>query len=202
VAAHPVAPPATSLPPPELLRSPPSDQVAGEPVDLDVLGAVELVPAAEVLARFQEQVALAIAPDDAATHYDLGIAYREMGLLTEAQAEFEQALAAAEGPRTVDCLMGVALCQAARGDATRAARTLKRALAHPAATPVGAAAALYELGVLRQQAGDAGGAARAFLAAERAQPRFRDAAARAGRLQPGAAPDGEASGLDLLPSGA
>jgi hypothetical protein len=94
----------------------------------------------------------------------------------------------------------VALCQVARGGPAAAARTLKQAMTHPALTPVGAAAVLYELGTIREGAGDAQGAAWAFRAAERSVPRFRDAAARAERLQPGAAPaDG---GLGLLPSGA
>jgi tetratricopeptide (TPR) repeat protein len=182
-----------------LLTPPPFDDAAEEhrPAaapdaeevhDADTLGAVELIPASEVLARFQEQVALAVAPDDAATHYDLGIAYREMGLVTEALAEFEIALPSAVGARAIDCLVGVALCEAARGDLPRATRVLKRALAHEALTPPAAAAVLYELGLLREQAGDAPGAAWAFDASERSQPRFRDAAARARGLRPAALP--------------
>jgi tetratricopeptide (TPR) repeat protein len=200
VHAHPVAPPATTLPPPGLLLPPlqHGSGPAGEPVDLDVLGAVALVPAEEVLAQFQAQVALTVAPDDAATHYDLGIAYREMGLTTEAQAEFELAAGSATSPRAIDALVGVALCQVARGGPGAAARTLKRAMTHPALTPVGAAAVLYELGAIREETGDAGGAAWAFRAAERSVPRFRDAAARAERCQPGAAPAG-GDALGLLP---
>jgi tetratricopeptide (TPR) repeat protein len=202
VSAHPLATPATSLPPPELLRPPPGGEAGlpGEPVDLLLLGAVELDPADEAMARFREQVALQVEPDDAATHYDLGIACREMGLTAEAEAEFELAFGSARGPRAVDCLVGMAFCQAVRGDLGRASRTLKRALAHPALTPVGAAAVLYELGALREQGGDRSGAASAFRAAERSQPRFRDAAARAARLQPGTEPEDEATGLGLLPS--
>jgi hypothetical protein len=84
--------------------------------------------------------------------------------------------------------VGVALCEAARGDLPRATRVLKRALAHEALTPSAAAAVLYELGLLREQAGDASGAAWAFDASERSQPRFRDAAARAGRHRAAAVP--------------
>lgn len=207
VAAHPVAAPATTLPPPELLAAPAAAGAApAEPIDLLLLGAVELPPVDDLLASIREQVALQVSPDDAETHYDLGIACREMGLIGEAQAEFERAFASATGPRAVDCLVGIALCQAAHGEPVRASRTLKRALAHPALTPVGAAAVLYELGALREQAGDLPGAASAFRAAERSQQGFRDAAARAERLHPrgpagrdaGGAPDG----LDLVPSGA
>jgi tetratricopeptide (TPR) repeat protein len=204
IRAHTPAPAAQATPALQLATPPPSPAAppAGLEVhDTDLLGAVELVSAEEVLARFQEQVALAVSPGDAATHYDLGIAYREMGLVTEALAEFEQALGAATGPRAVDCLVAVSLCQSARGEHAKASRTLKRALAHPAITRAGAAAVLYELGAIRERAGDATGAASAYRAADRSQPHFRDAAARAERLQPGGGSPGTGP-LDLLPSGA
>lgn len=202
---HPAPPreraPATGLEP-SAAGIPSEGQPAGAPA-LEAGDVVDLVPAEVVLARFREQVALAVPADDAATRYDLAIAYREMGLLTEARAEFEVALGAATGPRAVDCLVGLALCEAAQGHAALAARTLKRALAHQALTPAAAAAVLYELGVVREQAGDARGAAWAFRAASRSQPRFRDAAARAERLLPGSGGTGDAGGpVDLLPSGA
>lgn len=184
---------ATALPPPPVLRA----RAAGVEPEAEAAGpATE--PAADALARFREHLAQQISPDDAATHYDLGIACREMGLLAEAEAAFARA-AAAPGPRAVDALVGQALCQAARGEPGLATRTLRLAMAHPAVTPVGLAAVLYELGALRERAGDATGAARSYRAAEAAQHRFRDAAARAARLDPGGE-DGGAPALGLLPS--
>jgi tetratricopeptide (TPR) repeat protein len=48
---------------------------------------------ASLVKEFQEGIKEAVATDDYSTHYDLGIAYREMGLLREAVAEFSQILA-------------------------------------------------------------------------------------------------------------
>lgn len=42
-----------------------------------------------VLEDFRNGVAEVVQPEDAATHYELGIAYREMGLYDDAVAEFE-----------------------------------------------------------------------------------------------------------------
>ena len=47
---------------------------------------------AEMLERFKEGVAANVDDGDFQSHYDLGIAYREMGLIDEAIAEFQKAL--------------------------------------------------------------------------------------------------------------
>jgi tetratricopeptide (TPR) repeat protein len=47
---------------------------------------------ADMLERFKEGVAANLDEGDFQSHYDLGIAYREMGLLDEAIAEFQKAL--------------------------------------------------------------------------------------------------------------
>jgi tetratricopeptide (TPR) repeat protein len=47
---------------------------------------------AELLSRFKEKVAEHLPPEDAAAHYDLGLAFKEMGLIDEAIAEFQVAL--------------------------------------------------------------------------------------------------------------
>lgn len=46
----------------------------------------------ELLGQFKEKLAEHIAHDDAGSHYDLGIAFKEMGLLDEAIGEFQVAL--------------------------------------------------------------------------------------------------------------
>jgi tetratricopeptide (TPR) repeat protein len=51
---------------------------------------------AEMLERFKEGVAANVEEGDFQSHYDLGIAYREMGLLDEAIAEFQKALRATD----------------------------------------------------------------------------------------------------------
>src|SRR5688572_31615124 len=45
----------------------------------------------QVFMKFKAGVRAQVAEADSATHYDLGVAYKEMGLLGEAIAEFEAA---------------------------------------------------------------------------------------------------------------
>jgi tetratricopeptide (TPR) repeat protein len=49
---------------------------------------------ARMLSQFKEKVAEHLEADDLAAHYDLGTAYKEMGLVDEAISEFQQALRA------------------------------------------------------------------------------------------------------------
>src|SRR5262249_36816940 len=51
----------------------------------------EQVSVDSVFAQFKAGVAAQISESDAATHYDLGVAYKEMGLYTDAINEFELA---------------------------------------------------------------------------------------------------------------
>ncbi len=55
----------------------------------------------EVFAKFKEGVAKQISVDDAQSHYDLGVAYKEMGLLEDAVREFE--VAARDAKRECVC---------------------------------------------------------------------------------------------------
>jgi tetratricopeptide (TPR) repeat protein len=53
---------------------------------------------AEMLAHFRQKVAENIEVEDAGSHYDLGLAFKEMGLLDEAIAEFQVALRGGSHP--------------------------------------------------------------------------------------------------------
>lgn len=55
----------------------------------------------EMLAQFKAQLAQHVSVDDQASHYDLGIAFKEMGLIDEAIAEFQIALRAGQAPLKV-----------------------------------------------------------------------------------------------------
>jgi hypothetical protein len=51
---------------------------------------------AELLSQFKAKVSEHLPAEDAAAHYDLGLAFKEMGLIDEAIAEFQIALRASE----------------------------------------------------------------------------------------------------------
>jgi len=81
---------------------------------------------AKMLEQFKEKVSENIAAGDVRAHYDLGTAYKEMGLLEEAIGAFQAALrASAEHLPTYE-LMGQTFIDMGQPDA--AVRTLQRAL--------------------------------------------------------------------------
>jgi tetratricopeptide (TPR) repeat protein len=75
----------------------------------------------EVLEQFKRGVKEAIGDDDAETHYNLGIAYREMGLIDEAISEFEIAARAPAKAPDAYHLMGVTHADHGRHDDALAA---------------------------------------------------------------------------------
>ncbi len=84
---------------------------------------------AKMLSQFKEKVSENLDADDVRAHYDLGTAYKEMGLLDEAIAEFQQALRAAADHLPTYEIMGQTFLEMGNGDA--AVRSLKRALEVP-----------------------------------------------------------------------
>src|SRR5262249_40074605 len=63
----------------------------------------------EVFAEFKKGLEKVVRPEDVDTHYDLGIAYREMGLLDDAIGEFTVAREGCAGEKKeIDCLTMIA----------------------------------------------------------------------------------------------
>jgi tetratricopeptide (TPR) repeat protein len=82
---------------------------------------------AEMLRRFKKGVSENVDDEDFESHYDLGIAYKEMGLMDEAIAEFQKALrGTARRARTYEAL---GQCFVEKEQYQVAASILKRALA-------------------------------------------------------------------------
>jgi tetratricopeptide (TPR) repeat protein len=97
--------------------------------------------------------------EDLETHYNLGIAYREMGLLEEAISEFQRVASAGEkapGFRyAMQCstLLGLAFME--KGQPAIAAIWYERALKTPGIDQETILALKYDLGVAQEMAGDA-----------------------------------------------
>jgi len=141
----------------------------------------------DVEALFQESRKGGKGPvggDKYETHYDLGVAYKEMGLLTEAIEEFQLA---ARGPtRFVDACTMIAACYKAQRLNTTAVGLLERVLADPRCAGPGGPYVKYDLAVLYEEEGLTDKAARLFADI----PSVFDAQDRLVRLQGGLPPAG------------
>ena len=78
------------------------------------------------ISAFKKGIEDAVAQDDCETHYDLGIAYREMGLLDEAIGEFTKAMG--HPNRYTDALTLIGTCLVSKGDFEQAADLFKKGL--------------------------------------------------------------------------
>jgi tetratricopeptide (TPR) repeat protein len=81
---------------------------------------------AKMLSQFKEKVSQNLDVDDTRAHHDLGTAYKEMGLLDEAVAEFQQALRGAGSHLPTYEVLGQTFLEMENPAA--AVRTLERAL--------------------------------------------------------------------------
>jgi tetratricopeptide (TPR) repeat protein len=84
---------------------------------------------AKMLSQFKEKVSQNLEADDVRAHYDLGTAYKEMGLLDEAVAEFQQALRASSSHLPTYEVLGQTFMEMGKTEA--AVRILERALEAP-----------------------------------------------------------------------
>src|SRR5256886_1317144 len=84
----------------------------------------------EMLARFKQGIDENIDEGDFQSHYDLGVAFKEMGLLDEAIAELQKALRAPDGKLRTSEALGV--CFIDKGAYVVAESILRRALDLPA----------------------------------------------------------------------
>jgi tetratricopeptide (TPR) repeat protein len=152
----------------------------------------------DVFNQFKKGVEQTVRKEDSATHYDLGIAYREMGLLDDAIHEFETALAGNDRKKEVDALSMIGLCRMAKGEKRQAIAAYRRALRSEHLSRDAAKAIHYELGVAYESDGDRQAALWYLQKAAKVDPAFRDVGKRVAALgggpgRPPQDPEGGAS---------
>jgi tetratricopeptide (TPR) repeat protein len=99
---------------------------------------------ADMLRAFKQGVAQNVEEEDHQAHYDLGVAYKEMGLIDEAIAEFQKAL---RGPRDrVRAYESLGQCFLEKSQFQVAATLLSRALVEPGHNDEQLVGVLYLLG--------------------------------------------------------
>ncbi len=111
-----------------------------------------LVDLEEIIDEFKAGVSNTISGEDHESHYDLGMAYMEMGLHDEAIQEFE--IASKGGPMELKCLEMIALCYLEKNEPAAAARELDKALQLPGHGPEETISIRYNLGLANERLGN------------------------------------------------
>lgn len=115
------------------------------------IGQDEQRPAAAALSPSTKGVDEQIDSDDAESHYNLGIAYREMGLVNDAIGQFDQAVK--DVRRRVDALTLKGICLVDKKDFAEAEVVFKLGLATPDLGESQKLSLFYELGLLYEEWG-------------------------------------------------
>lgn len=148
----------------------------------------ESAPLKEVFEEFRAELGEMGAEDeDLETHYNLGIAFREMGLLEEAIGEFQKVAKANDRGKAfryaMQCctLLGLAFME--KGQPSIAAIWYERALLTPGIDTESKLALRYDLGVAQESAGDLDSALKSFSQVYAVNIDYRDVAERISALQ-------------------
>ncbi|MBK8249475.1 MAG: tetratricopeptide repeat protein [Gemmatimonadetes bacterium] len=136
---------------------------------------------AEMLRRFKAGVEENVEAEDYASHYDLGVAYKEMGLVDEAVAQFQRAL---RGPaHRVRSYEALGQCFVEKGQFEVAIALLQRPAEQPGADEFAMCGVLYLLGYACEQVGRRADAMRYFQRVFAVDIAFRDVATRLAALE-------------------
>ena len=135
---------------------------------------------AAVLSQFKAKLSEHVAPEDAEAHYDLGLAFKEMGLLDEAIEQFQVALRTGDGRLKVYEELGDCFLQ--KGQYSVAVKLIERALQLPAADEMDRIGLYYHLGAASEQLGHTDQARDAYERVLGLDMSFRDVSERLGRL--------------------
>jgi tetratricopeptide (TPR) repeat protein len=162
-----MAAPQNSAPPaPEIVKKPAARSASGNGTAASVPAGPLEGPLGDLFEEFRSELGESKDDEDLETHYNLGIAYREMGLLEEAISEFQKVASAADkGPAfryAMQCstLLGLAFME--KGQPAIAAIWYERALKTPGRDQESILALRYDLGIAQELAGDAKAAFNSF----------------------------------------
>ena len=162
----------------ELERELADEEIVAEATGVNTPGEVSIE---ELFKEFQKGVAEQLRDEDYDTHFNLGIAYREMGLLDEAIREFQ--LAAKSPELGVEATSMIGSCYLEHGLPEQAAEWYVRALATPGLSAEVQLGLRYELGRAHEANGDLSGALASFGEVLAVNPGFRDIVDRVAKLK-------------------
>jgi tetratricopeptide (TPR) repeat protein len=122
----------------------------------------------EIFAEFKKGIAETLGDQEYETHYNLGIAYKDMGLLDDAIRELQ--IASRDPKLFHDSLGLMAMCFMERGDLSSARASLQTALTR--APEQHRAGLTYQLGQVQERSGDWQGALASYQEVRRRDPAF------------------------------
>jgi tetratricopeptide (TPR) repeat protein len=136
---------------------------------------------ADIFKEFKKGVDKQLGKEDYDTRYNLGIAYKEMGLIDEAIAEFQ--LAAKDEGRLLECSSMLGICFLDKGMPKLAVKWFERGLKAPGRNEEEYAALRYDLAMAHEAAGDVDTALSLFTDLYGQDANFRDVAAKVRELR-------------------
>jgi tetratricopeptide (TPR) repeat protein len=137
----------------------------------------------EILEQFKRGIEENLDSDDYEAHYDLGVAFKEMGLLDEAIAEFQKALRAPEGRMRTSEALGMAFFE--KGQFAVSEAVLRRAVDGGDGGDEAKIGLIYWLGRALEAQGKAADAITSYERAMAVDIRFMDLGDRIHRLTAG-----------------
>ncbi len=147
----------------------------------------------EVFAEFKKGLEKVVKPEDVDTHYDLGVAYKEMGLLDDAVSEFTIARKGCIGKRKeVDCLSMIGMLEVIKGDFAGAVDAFMQALASEHSRDEVEKSLRFDLGGAYEAGGQLGRALAQYLRVQRLDPHFREVHDHVERLSALVSPEEDA----------
>ncbi|MCU0673950.1 MAG: tetratricopeptide repeat protein [Myxococcota bacterium] len=144
------------------------------------LSGSDVLDVDEVFEAFKKGVEQQIGLEDTDTHFDLGIAYKEMGLIEDAMKEFE--LAMRNPQRECICQTMIGLCYMEQGKTTDAISRFKRGLYAEAKTDREELGLYFELGHAYELLQDPKEALYYFQKVAKRDPEFREVDRRIANL--------------------
>jgi tetratricopeptide (TPR) repeat protein len=135
----------------------------------------------EIFKEFKRGVEQQLDSEDYDTHYNLGIAYKEMGLIDEAIGEFQ--LASKDPKRAVECASMLGLCFLEKGMPQLAIKWYRKGIEMPEITEEEHVGLLYDLGSAYVEVGDTDNAQKAFMEVYGMNTNYRDIVNRIKQLE-------------------
>ena len=139
----------------------------------------------------------ALSLEDCDTHYDLGIAYKEMGLLDDAIAEFRVATASPARRCIGELMLGI--CHIEKGDPATAIEHFREGLQASQRTEHEELGLYFEIGNAYELLGDIGEALYYLQKVEKHDPSFRNVRARVQSIQQHGASGPLRTGVSVAP---